>query len=273
MTDPKPGARWLVQPGMRPDLAAVDTRATDGAPGGKHDTKAATDALDEELFGLQDRLWAENERALLLVLQGLDASGKDGVVKNVFKGVNPQGVTVKSFKEPTEEELGHDFLWRVHRVVPARGQIGIFNRSHYEDVLVVRVEGLMPEPAWRARYRMIRDFEHLLVGEGTTIVKIHLVVSREEQAERFRKRLEDPEKQWKFATSDLRARQRWDEYREAYEEMIAETGTAESPWHVVPADRKWYRDWATQTILLETLRAMDPRYPEPREDLSGVTID
>jgi PPK2 family polyphosphate:nucleotide phosphotransferase len=187
--------------------------------------------------------------------------------------VNPLGVRVTVFKEPTEEELAHDFLWRVHRAVPAAGEIGVFNRSHYEDVLVVRVEGLVPEAVWRGRYRIIRDFELGLAEAGTTIVKLFLHISKAEQAERFQKRLENPAKRWKFRRADLEKRKRWDDYQSAFEDAITETSTAPAPWYVIPADQKWYRDWAVLAILVETLSAMDPRFPEPEEDLTGVVVE
>lgn len=263
---------WRVRPGDLLDLTAIDTRATTDAPGDKDDTDEVTDGLTERLSVLQERLWAEGTRSVLLVLQALDAGGKDGTVEHVFGGVNPAGVRVAAFKVPTEEELGHDFLWRIHRRTPRRGEIGVFNRSHYEDVLVARVEGLVPETVWRPRYDHIRAWEHLLVSEGTRIVKVYLHISREEQAERFRERLDEPEKRWKFNPGDLDVRERWDEYRAAYTEAIERTTTDEAPWYVVPADRKWYRNWAISTILVETLEDMDPRPPESDLDPTSIVI-
>jgi PPK2 family polyphosphate:nucleotide phosphotransferase len=186
--------------------------------------------------------------------------------------VNPQGVRVTSFKAPTEEELAHDFLWRVHAAAPRRGFIAIFNRSHYEDVLVARVHDLVPEPVWRRRYRHIDHFEALLADADVRIVKIFLHISREEQAERLRARLEDPAKRWKFRPEDLAERARWDDYMAAYEEAIARTSTEHAPWYVVPADHKWFRNWAVSRIVIEALEAMDPRYPEPAADLDGITV-
>jgi PPK2 family polyphosphate:nucleotide phosphotransferase len=266
-------ARWLVPTGEAPRLAGRDPRDTAGAPGDKDATQATFTALSEDLLELQERLYAESGQALLVVLQAMDTAGKDGTIKHVFHGLNPQGVQVTSFKAPTEDELAHDFLWRVHRAAPRRGLIGIFNRSHYEDVLVVRVHDLVPEAVWRARYEHINGFEALLRADGRTrVIKLFLHISREEQAERLRERLERPDKRWKFRRGDLAERARWDDYMAAYEEAIARTSTEHAPWYVVPADRKWFRDWAVSRIVIETLREMDPRYPAPEEDLDGVTV-
>jgi PPK2 family polyphosphate:nucleotide phosphotransferase len=225
-----------------------------------------------ELAGLQERLYAEGERSLLVVLQALDAGGKDGTIKHVFRGLNPAGSKVVSFKVPSAEERSHDFLWRVHAKAPARGEVVVFNRSHYEDVLVVRVHGLVPDDVWRPRYGFINDFEANLAAAGTRIVKLFLHISKEEQAERFQARLDDPTKHWKFRTGDLAERARWDDYQAAFEEAISNTSTAAAPWYVVPADRKWYRNWAVGRILVETLQGMDPQYP-PGEDLAGVVVE
>jgi len=252
-----------VRPGGRADLAARDPSATDGAPGDKVATESALPALIDELSRWQDRLWAEATRSVLVVLQGMDASGKDGTIKHVFRGVNPQGTRVAAFKEPTREELGHDFLWRVHRRTPIAGELGIFNRSHYEDVLAVRVHRLVPEKVWRTRYDAINDFERLLAHGGTTMVKFFLHISPEEQGRRLQERLERPDKRWKIQASDIADRERWDDYRAAYTDALERTSTDTAPWHVIPADRKWYRNWAVSHVLLHTLRTMDPRYPEP----------
>ena len=266
------GDQWRIRPGGGLDLAAIDTREPSGAPGDKDATVEATAVLNARLGELQERLYAEGSRSLLVVLQAMDAGGKDGTVKHVFSGVNPAGVGVTSFKVPSEEELAHDFLWRIHAEVPARGHIGVFNRSHYEDVLVVRVDEIVPEAVWRPRYDAIWAFEHHLATEGTAIVKIFLHISKEEQAERFQARLDDETKHWKFNRGDLAVRERWDDYRAAYSEAIARTTTDEAPWFVVPADRKWYRNWAVSTILVEALEALDPQYPVQGEDLSDVTV-
>lgn len=264
--------RWLVKPGTRPDLDGIDPAGTPGAPGSKDDLEEATEALVFTLADLQNRLWAESRRSVLLVLQALDAGGKDGTIRKVFTGVNPQGVKVSSFKAPTHHELAHDFLWRIHARVPGRGEIGVFNRSHYEDVLVARVEDLVPERVWRARYPAIRHFEENLAADGTVIVKVYLHISSEEQARRFRSRLTEPSKRWKFSSGDLEVRAKWDRYRAAYLDAMEETSTKVAPWYVVPADQKKYRNWAVLQILVATLREMDPRFPEPTEDLDDIVV-
>lgn len=253
---------WRVGLRRRVDLAERDPASTPGVPGSRQETDAATVPLHGELRELQRRLWAERRRSLLLVLQGIDASGKDGTIRHVFQGLNPLGTRVSTFVEPTPNELAHDFLWRVHSQTPAAGEVVIFNRSHYEDVLVVRVRQLVPEEVWRPRYGHIRAFEDLLSGSGTTIVKIFLHISKEEQAERLQARLERPEKRWKFRAEDLADRERWEDYRRAFEEMLEETSTDTAPWFVVPADRKWYRNWAVSQIFLHILKDLDPRYPD-----------
>jgi PPK2 family polyphosphate:nucleotide phosphotransferase len=254
--------RWRVPPGSKVALAKRDPGSTDAAPGDRAATETATLPLHDELYGLQGRLWAESRRSLLVVLQGLDASGKDGTIKHVFQGVNPQGITVASFKEPTHEEMAHDFLWRVHKRVPAAGEIGIFNRSHYEDVLVVRVHDLVPEAVWQARYGYINAFEQNLAAAGTTVVKFFLHVSFEEQGKRLRSRLNEPDKRWKAQAGDFAERKLWDSYQGAYKDMLEKTSTETAPWFVIPADHKWYRNWVVSQVLLQTLEQMDPKYPE-----------
>jgi len=266
------GDRFIVAPGAGFSLADHDPAATDGAPGAKKETKRTVKDLAERLGGLQERLYAESTRSLLVVLQAMDAGGKDGTVKHVFAGVNPQGVRVTSFKVPTDVELAHDFLWRIHGRTPSHGEIGIFNRSHYEDVLVARVHGLVDETTWRRRYHHINHFEALLHESGTRVVKLFLHISPEEQAERLQARLDDPTKRWKFNPGDLAERRRWDDYMTAYQEAIAHTSTEHAPWHVIPADRKWFRNWAVSRIVIEALEAMDPRYPEPAENLDGIAV-
>ena len=265
--------RWRIRSGATPDLRDIDPASKDGAPGDKDETRALQPELVARLAELQNRLWAEGKRSLLVVLQAMDAGGKDGTIRKVFTGVNPQGVAVSSFKQPSEEELRHDYLWRVHCRVPAHGEIGIFNRSHYEDVLIVRVDGLVEEPVWRRRYGQIREFEDLLVENGTTIVKVMLHISPEEQKERFQARLDEPDKRWKFSAGDLAVRAKWDQYRDAYQDAIGETSTEVAPWYVVPADRKWYRDWAVLQILIETLEDLDPQYPEEEPGLDDLVIE
>jgi len=255
--------RWRVGPGEKVRLAHYDPASTVGAPGDRGVTEQAIPALHDELFALQDRLWAESRRSVLVVLQGLDSSGKDGTIKHVFRGVNPQGTTVASFKEPTALELAHDFLWRVHQRVPAAGEIGIFNRSHYEDVLVARVHDLVPEPVWRARYGLINAFEQTLTAAGTRVVKFFLHLSFEEQGKRLRSRLTEPDKRWKAQASDFAERKLWDSYQVAYRDLLEETSTEVAPWFVIPADHKWYRNWAVSQVLLQALEEMDPHYPDP----------
>jgi PPK2 family polyphosphate:nucleotide phosphotransferase len=264
--------RWIVKPGSRLSLADHDPRDKTGAPGDKKATRALLDDLHAELGGLQERLYAESTQALLVVLQAIDAGGKDGTVKHVFRGVNPQGVRVTAFKQPTAEELAHDFLWRVHANVPPHGYLGVFNRSHYEDVLIVRVHDLVPESVWRPRYQHINHFEALLHDADIRVVKLFLHISREEQAKRLRARLADPTKRWKFNPADLAERARWDDYQAAFEEAIARTSTEHAPWYVIPADRKWFRNWAVSRIVIETLEDMDPRYPDPAPGLDDITI-
>ncbi|HVF33478.1 MAG TPA: polyphosphate kinase 2 family protein [Acidimicrobiales bacterium] len=262
-----------VRPKSPAHLHRIDPGSREGAPGDKKATEVASLALNRELAELQERLWAENQRSLLVVLQAMDAGGKDGAIRRVFGGVNPQGCRVTSFKAPSEEELAHDFLWRINKATPRKGEIAIFNRSHYEDVLIVRVHDLVPKSVWSKRYAIINSFEANLAASGTTIVKFFLHISKKEQAERFRKRLENPEKHWKFRLADLEERKHWDDYQTAFEDALSKTSTTVAPWHVIPADSKWYRDWALLSVLVETLRAMDPQFPPPEEDLTGIVVE
>lgn len=263
---------FLVRHGTPAGLARRDPHSNQGFEGGKAEGKAALEPLSARLSELQTALWAESEQSLLIVLQAMDTGGKDGTIRNVFMGVNPQGVRVWGFGAPTEEELAHDYLWRIHDHTPANGGITIFNRSHYEDVLVVRVKDLVPESRWQKRYAHIVDFERLLSDEGTTVVKLFLHISKEEQRSRLEARLQEADKRWKFNPGDLEDRKLWDDFQEAYEEAITRTSTEQAPWYVVPADRKWYRDLAVASILIETLERMDPRYP-PEPDLDGVVVE
>jgi PPK2 family polyphosphate:nucleotide phosphotransferase len=253
-------------------LSDLPTVPPDGAP-----EKAAaadhTDELAERLLELQQLFFADGRFKMLVVLQGLDSSGKDGTIKHVFKMVNPLGVRVANFKRPNDVELAHDFLWRVHRNVPARGEITIFNRSHYEDVLVARVHDLVPKVTWTRRYGHIRDFERLLADDGTVIRKFYLHISKDEQKERLQERLDNPSKHWKFEHGDVEERRYWDDYVVAYEDAIAETSTDRAPWYVVPADKKWYRNLVISSVLVEALEALELRYPDPPPGLSEVRID
>ncbi|HEV8242197.1 MAG TPA: polyphosphate kinase 2 family protein [Thermoanaerobaculia bacterium] len=263
--------RLRLKPGKRVRLADVDPDDTLGLVG-KAQAQRALRKNVEHIAALQERLFAEHRRALLVVFQALDAGGKDGTTRAVFSGVNPQGCRVTSFKAPTAVELEHDFLWRIHHATPARGDIGIFNRSQYEDVLVVRVDKLVPKAVWSRRYEQINRFERLLVDNGTAIVKIYLHISREEQAERLRERVDNPEKRWKFSPDDLRKRAQWDDYTIAYEDALRRCGTDYAPWYLVPANRNWVRNLAVAAIVRTKLEEMDPQLPEPKFDPSTVVI-
>jgi len=253
-------------------LAELDPRATPQAPGDKEHTREATLTEGRRLAELQERLYAEGvtggHRRVLLVLQGMDTSGKGGVVRHVVGAVQPQGVAVTSFKRPTPEELEHGFLWRVRRVVPGPGMLGVFDRSHYEDVLAGRVRELAPPAVIERRYKEIVRFESQLVDEGVTLVKVFLHLSPWEQKQRLLARLDDSAKRWKFDPSDLDDRALWPAYQRAYEAALERTSTDAAPWYVVPADRKWYRNWAVGRLLLETLLELDPRLPEPTYDVA-----
>lgn len=235
--------------------------------GNKKDSKEALLKLNTELAALQEQLYAEGKHRLLIVLQAMDTGGKDGVIRAVFEGVNPQGVKVASFKVPTPVELSHDYLWRVHQQTPGKGEMVIFNRSHYEDVLVVRVHQLVPEEVWSRRYQHIREFERLLADEGTTVLKFYLHIDLQEQAQRFLARVEDPTKQWKFNPGDLDERDRWEEYMKAYEDMLNQTSTDWAPWYIIPANKKWYRNWLISKIVIKTLKDLDMRYPAAPENI------
>jgi PPK2 family polyphosphate:nucleotide phosphotransferase len=238
----------------------------------KTNARAEEKTLEAKLAVLQERLYAEGKQALLIVLQAMDAGGKDSTIKKVFDSVNPQGVRVTSFKVPTLQELAHDFLWRVHRETPPKGYIGIFNRSHYEDVLVVRVNRLVPREVWRKRYDHINQFERLLVDNGTRIIKFYLHISKDEQKRRFQERLDDLEKHWKFSTGDLAVREQWDDYMRAYQDVLTQCNTEYAPWYIVPANRKWYRDLVITRTIVEALEAMNPQYPPAEPDLDKLVI-
>jgi PPK2 family polyphosphate:nucleotide phosphotransferase len=261
-----------VEPGSTVDLEAIDPRGTPGFDGDRDAAEAEVKALRGELTDFQERLWAEKKHSLLIVLQAMDGGGKDGTIRKVFTAFNPQGTRVVGFGVPTDEELAHDFLWRVHPHAPGKGRIGIFNRSHYEDVLVVRVNELAPESVWGKRYEAINGFEQSLAAAGTTILKFMLHISRDEQRERFEKRLADPAKRWKFRLADLDARARWGAYLSAYADALSRCSTAHAPWFVIPADRKWYRDLAVARVVTDAARRMNPHFPEPEEDLTGVSV-
>jgi len=260
---------FRIKPGQKVSLKKLATGATPGVKS----REAAEDALPDmlaELRQLQYRLYAENRRAVLVVLQAMDAAGKDGLVRHVFSGLNHQGCRVTPFKAPSAEELDHEYLWRIHKEVPPKGEIGVFNRSHYEDVLVVRVHNLVDKRTWKARYEQIRSFEKLLTDNGVTILKFFLHISREEQTKRLLARLDNPERNWKFSEADLEERKYWDDYQEAYEEALSRCSTRESPWHVIPSDHKWYRNWAVASILLRTMKEMKLAFPQPLADVKTL---
>jgi len=262
---------FLVQPGTAVDLADHDPDHT-GDYRSKGETKAERERNTEKLRDLQQVLWAEGKHALLIVLQAMDAGGKDGTIRHVFRGVNPQGCQVTSFKVPTPEELAHDYLWRIHRAVPQKGYIGIFNRSHYEDVLVVRVHNLVPEVVWRERYEQINHFEKLLADNGTTILKFFIYISKEEQKKRFEARLRDPHKNWKFSMGDVEERAHWDDYMAAFETALSRCSTPWAPWYIVPANHKWYRNLVVSNIIVETLEKLGMRYPPPLANADQIVI-
>jgi PPK2 family polyphosphate:nucleotide phosphotransferase len=259
-------------PGGAVHLGRLDPGSTAGFRGGKTAAQAVLDGYNARLETLQELLWAEGRRRVLVVLQGTDTSGKDGVIRHVFEGVNPAGVRVASFKAPSAEELAHDFLWRVHRQVPGNGEIVIFNRSHYEDVLVVRVRRLVDEAVWQKRYDQINDFERLLVESGTTVLKFFLHISPEEQAKRLRARIVDPTKRWKFKSRDLEERALWLDYEKAYEVVLERTSTRWAPWWVVPSDRKWVRNLVVSQVLVETLESFRMAYPAGEAGIEKLRI-
>lgn len=266
--------RYRIRPGERVDLTSRSTNDKSAFPEMKKTSSAQAMAdRHAKLSALQRKLWADGSQGLLVVLQAMDTGGKDGTIRKVLSGVNPQGVRVTGFGIPSEEERDHDYLWRIHEHAPPKGRIAVFNRSHYEDVLVVRVDELVPESRWSKRFGHIRDFERMLIDEGTTIVKIMLHISKAEQKERLEARLADPTKGYKFNLSDLDTRSRWDDYMRAYEDAIAETTTESAPWFVVPADRKWYRNLVVAQIIIDALTAMDLEFPDPEVDLRSITID
>ncbi len=234
------------------------------------------DKLEKDLARirvLQEALYAEHKRSLLIVLQAMDTGGKDGTIEHVCGAMNPQGVLVTPFKVPSAEEMAHDYLWRVHKQTPGKGMIGVFNRSHYEEVLVVRVHDLVPKEVWSKRYEQINHFETLLTDNGTVILKFFLHISKAEQKERLLDRLNTPDKRWKFALGDLKERALWDQYQEAYQDALNKCTTAAAPWYVIPANKKWYRNYVVARIIRQTLEEMDPQYPQPTEDLSHVVIE
>jgi PPK2 family polyphosphate:nucleotide phosphotransferase len=262
-----------IEPGTAPTLHERDTKAVPGWSIEKDEADAELAERVEQIDLLQNHLFAENARSILLVLQGTDTAGKDGAIKNTFRRVNPAFLHVTAFKAPSSTELEHDYLWRVHANLPERGRIGIFNRSHYEDVLVPKGRGLLPQDRIEQRYGHIRDFERMLGDEGTTVVKCLLHISKEEQRERLQARIDDPEKRWKMRLADLDDRKLWDDFQGAYEEMIEATSTDWAPWYVVPSDRKWLRNVVVAEIVVQTLEAMDPKIPSGDDGIEGTIVD
>jgi PPK2 family polyphosphate:nucleotide phosphotransferase len=265
--------RYHLEPGSRIKLGEWDPNDKSAFPVKKKEGRKHLLELNQRLETLQELLYAEHKHKVLIVLQGMDTAGKDGTIRHVFEGVNPQGVRVAGFKKPTPRELDHDYLWRVHHQTPGRGEIAIFNRSHYEDVLVVRVHSLVPEEVWSKRYDHINDFERLLADEDTTILKFFLHINLEEQRERLQARLDEPSKHWKFNPADLDERVLWPEYTRAYEDALSKTSTAWAPWIVVPANRKWYRNLVVGTVIVEALEALGMRHPEPEFDPAEIEIE
>jgi PPK2 family polyphosphate:nucleotide phosphotransferase len=260
-----------VKPGARVRLRTFDPAATLGHD--KASALAATEAQMVRLRDLQDRLWAEARHSVLVVLQGIDAAGKDGTIAKVMEAFNPQGCPVSSFKVPTSEELAHDFLWRIHKRTPGKGEIGIFNRSHYEDVLVVRVHGFAPRRVWSKRYEQINAFERTLAEGGTTIVKFFLAIDRDEQRKRIQSRYDDPKKRWKFKMADLEERKLWDDYQAAFDDVLSRTSTPWAPWYVIPANRNWLRNLSVATILADTIAGLRPAYPKPADLPPNLVIE
>jgi len=261
-----------VTPGTVVSLSKIDSSDRCGLKSKKKAGKELA-GIHARLKELQAALYAERSRSVLIVLQAMDAGGKDSTIRRVFGPLNPHWVQVTDFKAPTAQELAHDYLWRIHNAIPPKGKIGIFNRSHYEDVLVVRVHDLVPEERWSRRYRHINEFERMLADEGTTILKFFLHISKDEQKERLQARLDNPAKHWKFSLGDLAEREHWDDYQAAFEAMLTETSTDWAPWYVVPADRKWYRDLMIGSILANTLESFDMQFPPNEDDLTGVVVE
>jgi len=265
--------RYLVEPGRKVKLSEWDANDTSEFKGGKEQAKIEIEKQNHRLEELQELLFAEHKHKVLIVLQAMDTGGKDGAIRHVFEGVNPNGTRVANFKEPSEEELDHDYLWRIHKQVPARGEIVIFNRSHYEEVLIARVHKLAPPEVWKQRFDQINAFEQMLAENGTTILKFYLHIDKDEQKRRLQARLEDPNKHWKFRKGDLEDRKLWPEYMQAYENVLNKTSTAPAPWYIVPANHKWYRDFVISSVLIERLEGLKMKFPEPEDDLEGIVVE
>ncbi len=266
------GDRYRVPPGTKVTLAEYDPNDT-AEYTDKKTARKALKQITKRLNELQYLLYAEDKRGLLIVLQGMDASGKDGTIRHVMRGVNPQGTTVTSFKKPSDEEADHDFLWRIHKAVPRKGDIGIFNRSHYEDVLIVRVHSLVPREQWSKRYDQINAFENNLSENGIVILKFYLHIGKDEQKKRFEARLADPTRHWKISPADFSERPHWDAYTRAFEEVLTRCSTERAPWYIIPANRKWFRNLAVGSAIVEKLESLDMKFPEPSFDVSTVRVD
>lgn len=264
--------QYVVKPGGKIKLKDINPDDTSSYTEGKQQGEQEVEDLTKKLDSLQEMLYAQHEHKVLLVLQGMDTSGKDSTIRRIFSGVNPQGVRVASFKVPTSEEMDHDFLWRIHQQVPGKGQMVIFNRSQYEDVLVVRVHNLVPKKIWEERYEQINDFEKELVETGTTILKYFLYIDKDEQKVRLQERLDDPEKRWKFNPADLKERALWTDYMLAYQDVLDKTSTSWAPWIIVPANHKWFRDLIVAHYLVKALEDLKLAYPAPVEDLDKIVI-
>jgi len=272
-SDPLVDHPFRITPGRTVDLESIPTREEDLFPLKKPQGKDLLKQFEHRIDLLQEQFYAEGKHRLLIVLQAMDTGGKDGTIRHVFEKMDPQGLRVASFKKPTVHELARDYLWRVHREVPRDGEVVIFNRSHYEDIVAVRVRDLAPESTWSKRYQHIVDFERMLVDEGTTVLKFFLHISRDEQKQRLQDRLDEPDKHWKFNPGDLKDRARWPDFMEAYGDVLSRTSTEAAPWYVIPADRKWYRNLAVAQVLIATLESLDMEYPPVDFDPESITID
>jgi PPK2 family polyphosphate:nucleotide phosphotransferase len=265
--------QYLIKPDTKINLAKWDPNEKGDPEGGKEMALVQIQKLNKKLDALQELLYAEHKHKVLVVIQAMDTGGKDGTIRHVFEGVNPSGVRVASFKPPTAQELDHDYLWRVHKEVPGNGEMVIFNRSHYEEVLVVRVHELVPTETWKKRFDQINDFERMLSENGTTILKFYLHIDLDEQKERLQARLDDPTKRWKFNRGDLVERKLWSNYMQAYEDVLSKTSTEYAPWYVIPANHKWYRDLLISSVLVDTLENLHMEYPKPEENLDDLVIE
>jgi PPK2 family polyphosphate:nucleotide phosphotransferase len=264
--------KYRLKPGKKFHFKDWDPSDTGDFAGGKDQAQKELDKLKDKLIGLQKLLYAGHEHKVLIVLQGMDTSGKDSTIRFVFEGINPQGVRVAQFGVPTKAELDHDYLWRIHHQTPSKGEIAIFNRSHYEDVLAVRVHNFVPKKVWQKRYGQINDFERMLTDEGTIVLKFFLQISRAEQKKRLEERLEDPTKRWKFQPNDLKERKLWSQYMRAYADLLGKTSTDWAPWHIVPANTKWYRNWIIAKTIVDALEKLNMKYPVPKEKINEVRI-